>query len=62
MMFGLKVKGKMISLMFSSSLGKSLPMYDLVTLACSRVLCWSYTDRDMTGSVLLELKIQEVHR
>ena len=26
MMFGLKVKGKMISLMFSSSYGKSLPM------------------------------------
>ena len=39
--FWLKVKGKMILLMFSSSLGKSLPMEHLITLTCLRILCCS---------------------
>ena len=40
-MVGLKVKGKMISLMFLSSLGKTLPMEHLIRLTCSRILCCS---------------------
>ena len=55
MMFELKLKGKMISLMFLSSLGKSLPMEHLITLTFLIVVCCSQTDRDMTHLVLLDL-------
>ena len=57
-MFGLTVKGKIISLMFSSSLGKSLPMEHLITLICSRILSRRTSDHiDMLENFMLQLSV-----